>query len=164
LYIPITVAVATLLLVTAVWLVQWNNQRMRDNSFRVAIEQQITALNAPSSLRENPPQMVSVVLPSVSLRSANSLAEIRPQAGYRLLELQLLWPQKGEFQSYRAVLRRVRGREEFTIANLHAENNSVGKVVRFRLPAESLARGHYEISLSGIPNGPTEQYDFVIAD
>lgn len=166
LYIPIAVAVATVLVVTTVWLVRWNTQRMRDNNFRLAIEQQLTDLNAPSSLRENPPQMVSLVLPSVSLRSVNSPAQITPQAAYRVAELRLLWPHKAESQSYLAVLRRVGGTEQFRIANLHAEKNPDGKVVRLRLPAQSLAPGLYQVSLSGIASdgtsGPSEEYEFMV--
>ncbi len=166
LYIPITVAVATLLLVTAVWLVQWNNQRMRDNNFRLAIEQQLTDLNAPSSLRENPAQMVSLVLPSVSLRSVNSPARITSPTPYRVLELQLLWPHQTEFQSYLAVLRRVGGTEKSTIANLHAEKNSGSMVVRLRLPAQSLPPGLYQVSLSASASDGTsrltEEYEFMI--
>jgi hypothetical protein len=165
-YIPIVVAVATVLVVTAVWLVQWNTHRMRDTNLRLAIEQQLTELNAPSSLREDQPQMLSLVLPSVSLRSVSSPAQITPQAAYRVVELRLLWPHKEEFQSYLAVLRRVGGTEKYTITNLHAEKNPGGKVVRLRLPAQSLAPGHYNVSLSAIAgdgiSGPREEYEFLI--
>lgn len=166
LYIPIAVAMAVVLVVIAVWLVQWSNQRMRDQNLRLAFEQQLKDLNAPSSLSENPPQMLSLILPSVSLRSVNSPAEIKPQAVYRIIELQLLWPQKEEAQNYRAILRRVGDAEKFTIANVHAEKNPVGKVVRLRLPAVSLAPGLYQVSLSAIASdgtpGPAEEYDFII--
>lgn len=166
LYVPIAVAMATVLVVIAVWLVQWNNQRMRDQNLRLAFEQQLKDLNAASSLSENPPQMLSLILPSVSLRSVKSPAEINPQAAYRIIELQLLWPQKEEAQSYRAILRRVGDGENFMITNLHAERNPVGKVVRLRLPAERLAPGTYQISLSAIAGdgtfSPAEEYDFLI--
>jgi hypothetical protein len=166
LYIPIAVVVATLIIVTAVWLAKWNNQRMRDNNLHLAIEVELIELNSPANLRENPPQMLSLVIPSVSLRSVNSPAEITPQTANRVIELQLLWPQKEEFQTYVAALRRVGGTEEFTIANLHAEQKLGGKVVRLRLPAQSLAPGLYHTSLSAIASdgtpGPAEEYDFII--
>jgi hypothetical protein len=166
LYIPIAVTVATVLVIAAVWLVLRNNHRMRDNNLRLAIERELKELNEPSRLRENPPQMLSLVLPSVSLRSVNSPAEITPQTAYRIIELQLLWPQKEESQSYLAILRRVGGNEEFTIANLHAEKKPSGKVVRLRLPARSLLPGLYHASLSAIASdgssGPAEEYDFTI--
>ncbi len=166
LYIPIAVAVASVVIVAAVWLVQWNNQRIRENNLRLAIEQQLSELNAPSSLSENPPQIVSLILPSVSLRSVNAPAEIMPRAAFSVIELQLLWSQKVQSSSYRAVLRRVGGTETFTIANLHAEDKLGGKVVRLRLPAQALAPGLYQVSLNAITtdggSGPTEEYEFMI--
>jgi hypothetical protein len=165
LYVPIAVAVAIALVVTAIWLGQWNSNRVRNNNLRAALEQELTELNTPSSLRENPPQMLSRVLPSVSLRSV-SPAEITLQTAHRVVELQLLWPHKEEFQSYLAELRRFGSTEKFTIANLHAEKNSGGNVVRLRLPAQSLAPGLYHVSLSAIAgdgiSGPTEEYEFLI--
>lgn len=168
LYIPIAVAMATVLVVIAVWLVQWNNQRTRDQNLRLAFEQQLKDLNAASGLSEKPSQILSLTLPSVSLRSVNSPAEIKPWPVYRIIELQLLWPHKEEAQSYQAILRRVRDNEKFTIANLSAEKNSAGKVVRLRLPAEHLTPGLYQVSLSGIAGdgtfGTTEEYDFLIGN
>ena len=166
LYLPIAVAVATVLVVTTVWLVRWNTKRMRDDHRRLSIEQQLADLNAPSSLRENPGQMVSLVLPSVSLRSVNSPARITSLTPYRVLDLQLLWPHKEECNSYVAVLIRVGDTETFTIANLHAEKNSGSKVVRLRLPAQSLRPGLYHVSLSRIASdgtsGPSEEYEFMV--
>lgn len=166
LYVPVAVAVATLLIVTVVWLAKWNNQRVGENNLHLEIERELTELNSPSSLRENPPQMLSVVIPSVSLRSVNSPAEIAAQAANRVIELQLLWPQKEEFQNYAATLRRVGATEEFTIANLHAEQKPGGNVIRLRLPAQSLTPGLYHASLTGIASDGTrssaEEYDFII--
>jgi hypothetical protein len=168
LYVPVAMAVATLLIVTVIWLVKWNNQRIRENNQHLAIETELRELNSPSSLRENPPEMLSLVIPSVSLRSVNPPAEITTQTANRVIELQLLWPQKEEFESYVATLRRVGGTEEFTIANLHAEQKSGGRVVRLRLPAQSLMPGLYHASLSAIASdgtrGSAEEYDFIISN
>jgi hypothetical protein len=165
-YIPIAVALATVVIVAGVWLVQWNNHRMQDTNLRLAIERELTELNAPSSLSETPPQMIALVLPSVSLRAVNSPSEITSQTAYRVVELQLLWPQKEESQSYLAVVRRVGGAEEFTIANLHAEQKPGGKVVRLRLPAQLLPPGLYRTSLSAAVSSGTplhaEEYEFTI--
>jgi hypothetical protein len=165
LYLPIAVAMATVLVVTTVWLVRWNTERVREAHLRLSIEQQLAELNAPSSLRENPAQMVSLVLPSVSLRSGNSPASMS-HTRYRVFELQLLWPHQEEFQSYLAVLRRVGDTEPFTIANLQAEKKSGSKVVRLRLPAQSLTPGFYQVSLSASASdgisGLTEEYEFMI--
>jgi hypothetical protein len=153
------------LIVAVVWLAQWNSQKMRDNNVRLAIERELTELNAPSSLRENP-QTLSLVLPSLALRSLNSPAEIKRQAGHRVIELQLLWPQKDESQNYLVVLRRVGGSEQFSITNLHAERKPAGTVVRLRIPVQSLAPGLYYASLSAIASdgtpGSAEEYDFII--
>lgn len=166
LYVPIAAALASLVLVTAVWLVQWNSQRKQENNRRLAIEQQLLELNAPANLRESPPQMLSLVLPSVSLRSVSAPAEIKPKDGYSVIELQLLWPQQEESPSFRALLRRVGGTDTFTVSNLHVEKNARGKVVRLRLPSQTLGRGHYHVSLSGIGTDGashlTEEYDFTI--
>lgn len=168
LFIPVAVAVTTVLIITAIWLVQWNNRRLHENNLRAAIERELTELNAPSGLRENPPQMISLILPPVSLRSVNSRAEVTPRAAYRVIELHLLWPRREEYQSYIAVLRRIGGSEKFTIPSLHAEKNPGGKVVRLRLPAQSLDRGLYQVSLTAIASdgtsGPTEEYDFAFGD
>lgn len=165
-YLPIAAAVAVVVIVTAIWLVKWNNERTRDNNLHLATNREITELNSPANLRENPPEMLSLVIPSVSLRSVNSPAEITPQTTNRVIELQLLWPQKEQAQSYQAVLRRVSGTEEFTISNLHAEQKPGGKVVRLRLPAQSLAPGLYRTSVSAIAgdgtSGPAEEYNFII--
>jgi hypothetical protein len=163
LFALMAVTVATLLVVTAVWLVQWNNQRTRNNNLKAAIERELTELNSPSNLSKNPSPMLSVVLPSVALRSHRP-PDVTSRLAYRIVELQLLLTQQQEFQSYTAVLSRVGGIEELTIPNLHAEKNSAGRVVRLRLPSQALARSHYQISLSGVPNGSTEQYDLVVAD
>ncbi len=160
-YIPIAVS-AVLLVVAAMWLIQWNNQKERDTNLRLALERELTELNSISTLSKDHPQMLAVMVPPVSLRSIHPPSEVASRSAYRIIELQLLWTQREEPQSYAAVLRRVGGSEAFTIPNLHAEKNFAGKVVRLRLPAQSLARGHYEIGLSGIPNGPTEQYDFAV--
>jgi len=164
-YIPIGVAVATVLVVGAVWLVQWNNHRIRFNNLQAAIEQELTELNGPSSRRDNPNKVFSLVLPSVSLRSINSPAEVRPQAVYSIVELHLLWPHQAESGSYVAVLGRVGGSEKFTVENLQAETNPAGKVVRLRFRTHSLTPGLYRVSLNAMASGssgPTEEYQFVI--
>ena len=166
LYIPIGAAIATLLVVAALWLVQWNNRRTQVNDRLLAVEQELRDLNSPSSFRENPPQMFTLELPSVSLRSVTPSSVITPQAAYRLIQLQLLWPHKEEFQSYHAVLRRVGGIEKVAVGNLHIEKSPGGGVVRLRLPVHSLAPGLYQVTLTAIAvdgaPGPTEAYQFTI--
>jgi hypothetical protein len=162
-FLPIAASLIVLA-IGAIWLIQWNNQRQREAYMRLALERELTDLNSPSSLNQNHARILFVMLPPVSLRSINSRPEVTPQSPYEIIELQLILPQTQDVQNYTAVLRRVGETDGFTVANLRREKVSAGTVVKLRLPAKSLPRGPYEISLTGIPNGPAQQYDFVIAD
>ena len=162
-FIPIA-ATLIVLVIAAIWLIQWNNQRMREVSSRLALERELTDLNSPAGLTQEHPQMLTVVLPPVSLRGVNRRSEVMSRSEYPVLELHLLSTQKSESQRYTAVVRRVGETDAFTLENLHAEKSSDGNVIRLRLPAKSLPPGHYEISLSGGPSGTSEQYDFVLGD
>ena len=166
LFIPIAATLTIACVVGVVWLVQLNSRRAQENSRRAAIERELTDLNAPSSLREVRPQMFSIVLPPVSVRSVEPQAELTPRTDIRVVELQLLWTQKEQYASYRAVLRRVGNTEQFTIPNLHVEKNSGGSAVRVRLPAHLLSRGLYQVSVSGVAGdgapGQAEEYTFTV--
>ena len=161
--IPIA-ATLVVLVIAAIWFIPWNNQRMREVSSRLALEQELTDLNSPSRITQSHPQMLTVVLPPVSLRSINRNSEVMSRSEYQVIELQLLSAQNPESQSYTAVVRGLAETDEFTIGNLRHETSSDGNFVRLRLPAKSLPPGHYEITLSGVPTGPSEQYDFVLGD
>jgi hypothetical protein len=166
LFIPIAATLTVACVVAVVWLVQLNSRRVQENSRRVAIERELTDLNAPSSLREVRPQMFSIVLPPVSVRSVEPQAELTPRTDIRVVELQLLWTQKEQYPSYRAVLRRIGKTEQFAISNLHVEKNSGGSAVRVRLPAHLLTRGLYQVNVSGIAGdgapGQVEEYTFTV--
>lgn len=166
LFIPIAATLTIACVVAVVWLVQLNSRRAQENSRRVAIERELTDLNAPSSLREVGPQMFSIVLPPVSVRSVEPQAELTPRTDIRVVELQLLWTQKEQYASYRAVLRRVGNTEQFTIPNLQVEKISGGSAVRVRLPAHILTRGLYQVSVSGVAGdgapGQVEEYTFTV--
>jgi hypothetical protein len=156
-FIPITAILAIAFIVAVVWLVELNSRRTRENNRRGAIERELVDLNAPSSLREAPPQL-SIVLPPVSVRSVKPQTELTPRTDTRLVELQLLWVEHAQYPNYRAVLRRVGNDGQFTIPNLHLEKSPNGSVVRLRLPAHLLTSGLYQVSLSGIAdNGASEQ-------
>lgn len=162
LYIPVAVTLMVLV-IAGIWLVQWNNQRQRDADLRLALERELTDLNSPSNLNQNRTQMLSLVLPPVALRSINQSSQVVSQSAHQIIELHLLLTHKRESQSYTAVLRRVGSTDEITVANLRAEKGPANSVVRLRLPSKSLSRGHYLVSLSGVPDGLTQQYEFVIA-
>ena len=162
-FIPIAASLIVLA-IAAIWLIQWNNESLRQTNVRVALQKEITDLNSRSGLDPNHQQTLSVVLPPVSLRSINSRPEVMSQSAYNVIELQLVLPHTGDAREYTATLLRLEATDQFTVANLRQETTSASTVVKLRLPAKSLPRGPYEISLTGIPNGPTHHYDFVIAD
>lgn len=162
-FVPLAAALTIALVVGIVWLVELRNKRAQESNQRVAIERELADLNAPSSARQVTP---SIVLPPVSLRSVQSQSEITPGDDTRVVELQLLWAQKERYASYRAVVRRVGKAESFTILNLQVQNEAGRSAVRVRLPTHLLARGLYQISLTGITSdgspGPAEEYTFAV--
>jgi hypothetical protein len=163
--IPVA-AVLTITFIVSIWLVELNSRRMQENQRRAAIERELVDFNAPSSLAEAQAHALSIVLPPVSVRSVGAQTEVKPRSDTRVLELQLLWIQKEQFQSYRAILRRVGNSEEFTIPNLHLDKNLGRSTVRMRLPAHLLTPGLYQVRLSGIAGNvasePTEEYAFMV--
>ena len=56
LLIPVAATVVIALVVGAFWVVRWNVAREQEQNRRVAIERELSDLNAPSSLREVPPK------------------------------------------------------------------------------------------------------------
>lgn len=164
--IPVAGILALAFVVALVWLVKFSGRRAQENDRRVAIERQLAGLNDPSSLREVPPQTYSLVLPPVSVRSVGPQTQLLSETDNQVVELQLLWIQKEQYPSYRAVLRRVGNTDQFTISNLHVEKNFGGSAVRLRLPASLLTRGLYQVSLIGIGNddaqGQSEEYSFTV--
>ena len=160
--VPITVAIVIALVLAIVWL----NSRMEQRK-RLAIEQELAQLNSLASRREIPPEMTSLVLKPVSVRSVEPQAELKISTGNRIVELQLPWIQNERYSAYQAEVKRVDGRESFTIPNLQAESNGP-YTIRLRLPVQRLTRGHYQINLTGVDaNGSassSEEYSFVVAD
>lgn len=161
--IPIVVTAMIVIAVTAVWL---SSRREQQDRYR-AIEQELVQLNTPSSLRESPPNMTSLELSPVSVRSAEQEREFKKTAETRLVELRLPWRQKERYSSYRAEVSRVGGDELFKILSVQPENDG-GYRVRTRLPAYAFRRGHYRVRLTGInPDGGaglTEEYTFAVSE
>ena len=164
-FIPTTVAATIVLLVGAIWLGQWQNRRRLENNRRLIFSQQLTVLNSRSSLGETPSQMLSHTLLPGTARSVESGSEVKPQ-NFSIIEFQLLWPQKEEYQTYQATLRRVGIPDRFPIQDLHLEKKSGSNIVRLRLPAAHLSPGPYQIELNGIARdgtvASTEEYSFTI--
>lgn len=158
--IPIAV---TLVIVVAIFLVH----RLIEQRRYAAIQQELAQLNSPTSLREVPPQMSSLELRPVSLRSVERQTEFKPSSDIRIVEVRLPWVQKQSYSTYQVEVHRVDDAEVFTIHNLQTENEG-GNVIRMRLPANILQRGHYLVSVRGIANdgtpGQAEEYSFAVSD
>lgn len=160
LFVPVSVTIAVVVVIAVVWL----SSGMRQE--RLAVEQELARLNAPTSLREVSPQMVSFDLSPVTLRSAERQVELKTDAGVQIVELRLPWFQKEHSSAYEIQIRRVGDDELFTIRNIPVESDD-RYAPRIRLPAQMLRPGQYQIRLSVIAaNGETdlaEEYQFTVA-
>lgn len=165
-FVPVAAVVTIVTVVAVVWLLQFNNKRTQEINHRLEIERELGELNASSSPGQDSREILSIVLPPVSVRSVGPQTELTPGTGASVIELHLLWTQRQQYPSYRATLRRVGNTEQFTIANLHTENTLDGSV-RLRVPAHILTRGFYQVTLSGIASdgaqGTSEEYNFTVA-
>jgi len=157
---PISVTITIAIVITLVWL----NSRMRQERF--VVDQELTRLNAPASLREVSPEMVSLDLSPLTFRSAVRQVQLKTGTGVQIVELRLPWFQKEHPSAYVAEIRRVDDDESFTIRNVPLESDG-RYATRIRLPAQILRPGQYEIRLSVIAaNGETdlaEEYQFTVA-
>jgi len=159
--VPISVTVAIALVIAVVWL----NSRTRQE--RVAVEQELAQLNASACLLEVPPQMGSLDLSPVTLRSAERQFRLRTGAGVQIVELRLSWIQREPFSAYEAEIRRLGDGETFTIRIVAATGDG-RYAARIRLPAHILRVGQYQIRVTGFAasgeTGPAEDYQFIVAD
>lgn len=155
--VPIAVAAIIAVVFVCVWL----NGRLKHS----AIQRELAQLNTPASLREVPPQLVSMDLRAIAVRSFEGVSEFKQSADVQKLELRLPWIQKERYPTYQAEIRRVSDDESFIIPNLQAENDTL-PIIRIRLPTDILNRGQYQVRLSGIDGGGamgiTEEYAFMV--
>ena len=161
LLIPIAATLTIVCIIGVVWLVRSNNRR-------VTIERELAELNARPDLRENSSQVVSLVLPPVSIRSVGPETKLTPRADIRVVELDLLWIQKEQYPNFYVLVRRVGTNEEFRVSGLHIERSPTsGNSIRVRLPSHLLRDGLYQVTLKGVgPDGAAskdEEYTFVVA-
>ena len=156
------VPIAAALLIAIVLGFLWLNSKM-DQRKHLAVEQELAQLNSPTSLSEVPPQLISLELKPVTVRSVESQTEITLNPDTRIVELRLPWIQKERYSTYNAEVRRPGDAESFTISNLQPESDS-GYAIRLRLPSHLLSRGQYQIRLSGVTPGPTSEYTFAIRE
>ena len=160
--VPLAVTALIAIIAGAVWFGSRREQQRRD----VGIEQELAQLNTAASLREVPPQMAVLELSPVVVRSVEPESELKKTADKRLVEFRLPWTQKERYATYQAEVRRVGGGETFTIPSLQAESGGA-PVIRVRLPARMLHRGHYEIQLKGVGTegamSVSERYQFAVS-
>lgn len=164
--IPVAATLIIALVASAFWVMQWNAGRDRENNRHLAIERELSDLNTPARLGEVPPQLLSMVLSPVSVRSMQGGAELNPQPGQGVVELRLLWTQKEQYGSYRAIIHQVDKSDRYGVSNLHLEHGT-GSFVRVRLPATILVRGLYQVTLSGLSSDGapdlSEEYTFSVS-
>ncbi len=159
------IAVLTIAIVAGiVFLVQFGNKRSPEARQRAAIERELAELNSPESSSRVSAHIISLVLPPVSVRSANSNNEVTLSPDTQLIELRLIWLLK-EYSSYRAVVHRVGDSEHYTISNLKLLKDQSGRAVTVKIPTRILRRGLCQIELSGVDQGavePSQEYTFTI--
>jgi hypothetical protein len=107
-------------------------------------------------LRQVPAGLPELRLTPLTLRGNASSFELKARADVPYVELRLIWLKTEQYQSYQAVVRRIRDGEAYTISDLHAAEDPENHI-RLLLPAHLLTRGTYQIQLSGITlSGRTE--------
>lgn len=161
LFIPIAVTVTIACIIGIVWLVRSNNRS-------VAIERELAEVNARPDLHTNPAQVVSLVLPPVSIRSVGPETKLTLRADIRVVELDLLWIQKEQYPNFSVLVRCVGTNEEFRVSGLHIERSPTsGNSIRVRLPSHLLRDGLYQVTLTGVGSDGAasqgEEYTFVVA-
>ncbi|HVQ38903.1 MAG TPA: hypothetical protein VMS31_15300 [Pyrinomonadaceae bacterium] len=162
---------AALLIVISLGILRLNEfRRTRDLSEqaetrRSIIEQELASIN--SQAETGGKQVVTVVLPPLSVRGASSSRKLRSPGNGVLVELQLVMSGE-QYPAYRALLKKADSSESFTINDLHIASTSAGKVVLLRIPSNLLTRGTYLMQLFGVgTTGGAElvgAYDFQVTD
>jgi hypothetical protein len=163
LVVPIAVTAAVAIVIAVVWVNSRKSERQRQH---FAIEQELAQLNNPSTLRDVPPSMPPMTLKPGLPRSVEPQPKLTVRPDSAFAELRLLWMQD-DYPSYKAVVRRPRDDQSYTIPNLQAENKD-GKVIRVRLPARLLTPGTYQIELTALSvdgsTNPSEIYSFTVSE
>jgi hypothetical protein len=145
--VAIPVAIVSLIAIAIVGV--WLNRKIQEREY-LAIEQELARLNRRESLSSALPQMVSLTIAPVAVRSGGERQnELVMPSDAKFVELRLISLQEEQYSSYQAVIRRVGGDEPLTIRDLQLEGDGA-KEIRVRLPAQVLARGLYRIELGGI--------------
>jgi len=159
----VAVPIAAVVLIAIVVAVFPLRSRWEQRNRYLAMQQELVRLNSPSMLREVSPVMPPVTLTPGTVRSAEAEKEVTAPANAEFVELRLVWTQKERFPSYHATIGRFEEEEKFTIGSLQLDNDNA---IRLRLSSRYLARGLYQIEISGVAangaTGPAEEYTFVV--
>jgi len=159
----VAISIAATLIIAMTIGVTWLIQRAKQEGGTLALEQEVAVLNSPSSLRVALPQMATLVVAPISVRGVQKETELATPSGASIVELRLLWLQKENYPTYRALLRRIGDDKSLTIPDLRGESEG-GTKIRLRLPTKVLTRGQYQIRLAGVDasgiSGPEEEYTF----
>lgn len=137
--ISIAVSAMIAIVITVLWLNYGADRR------KSSVQEELARINDPGAMRETLPQMYSLELSPVGVRSAQAETEL-DRSSNQYVELRLRWIQREDYPHYRALIRRFDEDETFAVDNLYAE----GKVIRLRLPVNMLERGLYRVELSGV--------------
>jgi hypothetical protein len=164
LFVPLAAVLTLAIVFGAIWLMQRHRLSARiaqENSRRLTIERELVAANHPVDREQPANQIVSLVLPPVSVRTFSPSTKLPSIANAAIVELWLLWDEKEAFPGYRAVLQRVGSTEQFTIPDLRVETGPDGRAIRLKIPAHILTPGDYQVGVSGVaadgkPAPPTE--------
>ena len=131
-------------------------RRQRTQTEQELAEQKTKAANGQT--KSNPLGIVaSLVLNPGMVRNLEGPSQVRigPEAGR--LHLQLNLKEQIPYQSCRAVLRTLDGREVWHQGGLRARPTTSGPSVHVSVPSRTLAAGDYELTLSGVTaEGKTE--------
>jgi len=164
--IPALAVLMIALIAGVIWVSQSSRRRSGEANQRASIERELAQLNSTTTSPLPPSEVVSVVLPPISVREAGSNHEVTQNAGTRVIELHLLWTQKQVFSSYRITFNRVADTEQLTVNELHVQDDKFGRAVIVKIPTHLLRRGLYQVTLSGAgvndASGPAEEYIFAV--
>lgn len=166
-FVPVAAILIIVFVIGLVWLRDVRNQRAQENK-RLTIERELAELNSPSAVHPDTAQAVSLILAPITHRAAGPQPEHRTRADVSILELKLLWIQKEQYSSYRAVLQRVGDGQQLSVPNLQVEKRDGSSAVLLKIPTRLLSRGLYQVSLTGFGSdhtpSHTEEYTFTVRD
>jgi hypothetical protein len=106
--------------------------------------------NWKSPVPREPGKVLAVELTPGLTRDGGEMKKIAIPPGTNTVQLDLKIASVDQYQSYRAVLQTTDGVEKFRITDLKATTTGTSAVVSLRLAAGLLARGDYEVKLSGL--------------